>query len=103
MLSTLRRFCWLRDQCEHRGFTLESYSRLLDSDGSRKLLWTSHQHKGGFETVINIELVKDVGQMGFDGLFTDEYFLADLLIGKPFGHQSQNFHLTLSKGLNALI
>jgi hypothetical protein len=48
----------------------------------------SHQHERRFETIIDFEFVEDVGQMCFDRFFTDEYFLADLLIGEPFSDQS---------------
>ena len=56
-----------------------------------------HQHERRFEAVVHFKFIEDVGQMGFDGLFTDENFLADLLVGQSLGDQFENLHLTFGQ------
>ena len=67
--------------------SLKRYCVLLfeKSPGAPILVALAHQQEGRFEAVVDFEFVEDVGQVGFDGLFTDENFLADLFVGKAFG------------------
>src|SRR5689334_23373277 len=63
----------------------------------------SHEHERRLESVVHLELVENVGQMGFYRFFADKYFFADFFISQSFGNESQNLHLPLGQRLDALV
>ena len=68
-----------------------------------QLVGMSHQHQSGFEAVVHFEFVEDVGEVGFDGFFTDKNLFPDLIVGQSFRNQSENFHFSLGKRLDAFV
>src|SRR5690242_11471017 len=63
----------------------------------------THQHERSLEPIVDLELIENIRQVGFDRFLADKNFLADLLVGQTFGDESQNFHLSLGERLDALI
>src|ERR1051325_2794388 len=84
-----------------------SHLRMIMTTKARGSLKVSvrltHQHERRLESVIHLELVKNIGQMGFNRFFADKYFFADFFIGQSFSNESQNLHLPLGECLNALV
>jgi hypothetical protein len=66
-------------------------------------LLSRHDPERGFETVMDLELIKDITEMSLDGLRADKNLLADFFIRQTFGHQTQDLQLSFRQSLKCVV
>lgn len=63
----------------------------------------AHNHERGLKAVVDLELIKNIGEVGFYGFLADENLFTDLFVGEALGYQPQNFLLSFRQAIENVI